>query len=279
VKSNAADHSAAVVGLSQVSMPSHYKGAQGPLNAKKAPPTLASTKASAQNHQHAIYARKLAGGGVARNSGHRDMAKKTQHGNPEAASRSSQASLLGSRRSLPQAEQEDGESRGSWRQSREESRHLMNYDEGPMMIYQDQQQNEIDMNLLSECLPGDGTVDDSVVAQAQRRGIELGGVHVETGEFGEGAALFPDGHSRKVINVSFNDYNLSMSNEYEDSFPPENSCSRRRSPASSLDNSPTPATASAANNNNVLNLLLSNNQNASNQKLNNFLEALQMIKP
>lgn len=135
------------------------------------------------------------------------------------------------------------------------------------------------MNLLSECLPGDGTVDDSVVAQAHRRGIELGGVQVETGEFGEGAALFPDGHSRKVINVSFNDYNLSMSNEYEDSFPPENSCSRRRSPVSSLDNSPTPATASAANNNNVLNLLLSNNQNASNQKLNNFLEALQMIKP
>ena len=102
-------------------------------------------------------------------------------------------------------------------------------------------------------------MDDSAVAQAHRRGIELGGVQVEAGDFADGPALFPDGHSRKVINVSFNDYNLSMSNEYEDSFPPENSCSRRRSPASSRDNSPTPATASAANNNNVLNLLLSNN--------------------
>ena len=40
VKSNAADHSAAVVGSGQVNMPSHYKGAQGPSNSKKAPPAL-----------------------------------------------------------------------------------------------------------------------------------------------------------------------------------------------------------------------------------------------
>lgn len=115
------------------------------------------------------------------------------------------------------------------------------------------------MNLLSECLPGDGTVDDSIIPPANRRGMEFGALNVDTGDFGDSAALYPDGHGRKVINVSFNDFNQSVSNEYEDSFPRENSRSRHLSAASSVDNSPTPATASAANNHNMPHLLLSNN--------------------
>ena len=94
--------------------------------------------------------------------------------------------------------------------------------------------------------------------------MDFGTLNADTGDFGDGAALYPDGHGRKVINVSFNDFNQSVSNEYEDSFPPENSRSRHISAATSVDNSPTPATASAANNPNMPHLLLSNNQNGSN---------------
>ena len=48
------------------------------------------------------------------------------------------------------------------------------------------------MNLLSECLPGDGTVDDSIIPAAHPRGMDFGTLKADTGNFGDGAALFPD---------------------------------------------------------------------------------------
>ena len=129
------------------------------------------------------------------------------------------------------------------------------------------------MNLLSECLPGDGSMEDSIAQPTNMRGTEFGALNEEVGDFGDSAALYPDDNSRKVINVSFNDFNQSVSNEYEDSFPQENSHPRQQYPAAS-------ATAVAnTNQSSIPTLLLANNQNGSNQKLNNFLEALQKIKP
>ena len=70
------------------------------------------------------------------------------------------------------------------------------------------------MNLLSECLPGDGSADDSGYLKPQRRGTDAHNAGLaEASEFADGAVLYQDGQSRKVINVSFNDYNLEMSNE------------------------------------------------------------------
>lgn len=139
------------------------------------------------------------------------------------------------------------------------------------------------MNLLSECLPGDGSLEDAVAQPVNMRGAEFGVLNEEVGDFGDSAALYPDGNNRKVINVSFNDFNQSVSNEYEDSFPQEHSHPRPMPAASGMDHSQYPvnsATAVAnANQSGIPTLLLANNQNGSNQKLNNFLEALQKIKP
>jgi hypothetical protein len=77
---------------------------------------------------------------------------------------------------------------------------------------------------------------------------------------GNGIGAQLSSNKNKVINVSFNDFNQSISNEYEDANPIRD-FSRKNSDEAGFG------------------VLVKQTQQSSNKNLNNFLEALQKIKP